>query len=136
MTVNLNFASILERARAGAKKGVVAATEMVATEAVSLIRDTPKTGRIYRRRGVEHQASAPGEPPASDTGRLVGSIRMDFTRIEELTGVVNARAGYAAHLEYGTSRMAPRPFMRPALANKKEAVESEIRGAITAALKG
>ena len=34
----------------------------------------PRTGRIYRRGGVVHQASAPGEAPASDTGELRQSI--------------------------------------------------------------
>lgn len=132
MTVEWNSADIIARARAGAAKGVVAGTELVRGEAISLILDTPKTGRIYRRRGVEHRASAPGEPPASDTGRLVNSIKSDFGKLEsQLTGTVVAGTSYAAYLEFGTSRMEPRPFMRPALANKK----SEVEGVITAAVR-
>jgi len=39
-----------------------------------------------------------------------------------LTGFVNAGTKYARFLEYGTRKMAPRPFMRPAMANKRKQV--------------
>lgn len=71
------------------------------------------TGRRYPRGKKTHQASAPGEPPAVDTGQLRASIR------REKAGLFTWRVGtgleHAPHLEYGTSKMAPRPFMRPAL---------------------
>lgn len=135
MTVEWRGAELLARARQGAQRGVVAATEAVHSEAVGLILDTPKTGRIYRRRSVEHQASAPGEPPASDTGRLVNSIRTEYDAAA-LQGTVIASTEYAAALEYGTRRMAARPYMRPALANKRGEVESLITRAVRSALGG
>ena len=75
----------------------------------------PKTGRIYKRgkRGRTHQASAPGEPPANDTGRLASSLRAEVST-EALTASLIAGTTYAIHLEYGTTKMAARPFMRPA----------------------
>lgn len=133
MAVNLNTASVLARVRQAAMRGVVRGTEMVRTEATTLILDTPKTGRIYRRRTVEHQASAPGEPPASDTGRLVASIRTDYDT-SELVGRVTASTEYAAALEYGTARMAPRPFMRPALANKRQEIEEIVAAEVARVL--
>ena len=33
-----------------------------------------KTGRIYKRGKITHRASAPGEPPANDTGFLAQNI--------------------------------------------------------------
>ena len=70
------------------------------------IQQGPKTGRIYKRRSITHQASAPGEAPASDIGALMGSIYHE--REGRASAVVGSRLAYAAYVEYGTSRMAPR----------------------------
>lgn len=135
MTVKWNGPSIAALARQGAARGVVSATEIVRSEAISLILDGPKTGRVYRRRSVEHRASAPGEAPASDTGRLVNSIRTDFD-LGALVGKVIASTAYAAYLEYGTAKMEARPYMRPALARKRKDVEATIAAAVRSALGG
>lgn len=126
---------VADQVRAGAKVGVLAATEEVRNEVLRLILNTPKTGRISKRRGVTHQASAPGEPPASDTGRLVGSIRTEYDA-EGLQGTVVASTNYAFKLEFGTPRIAARPFMRPALANTRGAVNDLIERAVRAAILG
>ena len=67
-----------------------------------------KTGRIYDKTNPNrtHQASAPGEAPATDTGRLVGSIYFD---IDPKSATVGSRLAYAAHLEFGTRKMKARP---------------------------
>ncbi len=70
----------------------------------------PGLGRVYGRRG--HRASAPGQPPASDTGRLLSSIR--FGQPSPLTATVGSDLVYAKYLEYGTRHMAARPFFGPA----------------------
>lgn len=71
--------------------------------------------RSLRALGV-HRASAPGQPPAVDTGHLRRSIQVDVSRLREANP--RARAGtnvkYAAGLEYGMRRVAKRPYMRPA----------------------
>lgn len=106
--------------RAAIMRGVVRATEAVREEAISLILNTPKTGRVYQRGSVTHQASAPGEPPASDTGELVNSIKTEYDEAK-LSGTVVVRSPHGPHLEYGTRNMEPRPFLRPALANRRKA---------------
>lgn len=59
------------------------------------------------------EASAPGSPPAVQSGNLKNSI----VAVPEgpMTWIVGVGAGaeYGIHLEYGTSRMAARPFMLP-----------------------
>jgi HK97 gp10 family phage protein len=96
-------------------RAIIRGTEQVRNTAISLILNTPKTGRVYVRGGVEHQASAPGEAPASDTGDLTNKIttNYDFT---ELSGTVTSNSVHGLMLEYGTKNMEPRPYLRPALA--------------------
>src|SRR5690554_3686336 len=65
-----------------------------------------------------HVASAPGQPPNTDTGRLAGSIRA--VNSDKPTAHVEALADYAVHLEFGTRNMAARPFMTPAVEAERE----------------
>jgi HK97 gp10 family phage protein len=83
-----------------------------------------KKGRNLRARGL-HRASAPGYPPAVDTNRLraswiisLGSWKYGYAKInaEPTRRVLNygSTLFYAPLLEYGTSRMKQRPYLRPA----------------------
>lgn len=66
--------------------------------------------------GTTHVPSSPGQPPAVDTGRLRASITHEVGRDSGgLVAKVGTNVTYAAHLELGTSKMAARPFLRPAL---------------------
>jgi hypothetical protein len=117
---------VLEATKAGA--------QMVLNDAnVSIARGT-KSGRTYRRRGIEHQASAPGEPPATDTGALIASGRADAV-VDGATveAVVDYRAPYAVHLEYGTRKMLPRPFLNPAIERNRARIGALIARAIATA---
>lgn len=84
-----------------------------------MIRNGPRTGRVYTFRGRKHQASAPGEVPANRTGRLAKSVRYEATGHHTL--VFGEDAEYAGYLEDGTHnrdgslRMAPRPHLRVAV---------------------
>jgi len=66
-----------------------------------------RSGRVYKYRGREYIASAPGEPPANRSGRLANSFGYK-ARQQEL--VVYTDAEYAAYLEDGTRNMSPRPY--------------------------
>jgi phage gpG-like protein len=70
------------------------------------------SGRIYEKSNPQrtHQASAPGQPPMTDTGALVRSIKVDFLPGSAMVG---SPLAYAAYLEYGTRKMAPRPLWLP-----------------------
>jgi HK97 gp10 family phage protein len=66
-----------------------------------------KSGRRYG----SHVASAPGEAPAVDLGALINSIQ---TAMDGTKGQVYTNMLYAVYLEFGTRKMAPRPFFTPA----------------------
>lgn len=59
----------------------------------------PASGRTYEKYSPRrtHTASAPGQPPMSDTGRLVNSI--EFDKIGDLTATVGSKLAYATYLE-------------------------------------
>ena len=104
------------------------------------------TGRVYVKKSVRHRASAPGQPPAVDLGRLRGSITwrsstgLDGSVAEppakpedaigtpasivpgEITVVVGTNVEYAADLELGTPKIKPRSFLRPALENNRKQI--------------
>jgi HK97 gp10 family phage protein len=83
---------------------------------------TPQVVAVYRSEGKEnlsefHQASAPGEAPATDTGTLVSSIesKVEVGWLDIASAVVWTEKPYAKWLEFGTTRMEPRPFFTPAV---------------------
>lgn len=84
---------------------VYAIADVVRVEAVSSITE----GSIS---GPGHIPSRPGEPPKADTRQLDTNIIVQ--RTGEFTAQVVSRAPYSAPLEFGTSKMLERPFMRPA----------------------
>lgn len=77
------------------------------------IQGPPKTGRKYQRGTVVHQASAPGQAPATDTGFLVSSIYNEDRGY--LSKAIGSRLPYAFYLEFGTRKNAPRPSWVPAV---------------------
>jgi phage gpG-like protein len=95
--------------------------------AVSGIQRGPKTGARYRRGGVVHQASAPGQYPASDTGRLASNVRFELPTPSNMTGRVGTNIAYGPYLEFGTSRMAARPWLLPSFERAKIGVERELK---------
>lgn len=89
--------------------------ENVGLRTKQLITEGPKTGRVYRIRGADHQASAPGEAPANRTGRLVRSYDYNVHGFHQME--VGEDAPSAGWLEDGTKnangsvKMAPRPHL-------------------------
>ena len=58
--------------------------------------------------------SAPGDPPGVDTGALRASMKAEKGD-QDMTAIVYAGVEYAPYLEFGTERMAARPFFTPVL---------------------
>lgn len=91
---------------------------------VKSIASGAKSGNTYTRNGMSHQSSAPGQPPANDTGNLVESIKVEKKKD---FSIVKIDADYAGYLEYGTSKMRPRPFILPAITKIKKALMSKLK---------
>ncbi len=70
--------------------------------------------------------SAPGGPPADPTGGLAASISV--TQEGDASRIAVA-VPYAVDLEYGTRTMAPRPFLRSAVAATAETARDRLRAA-------
>lgn len=93
-----------------------------------------RSGRTYRRRSVTHQSSAPGEFPKTDTGQLVSSL---FFRVgaDKLSAVWGTALAYGKYLEFGTSTMLSRPWMRPTFQAKREEITRDVAREVQAALE-
>lgn len=108
------------------------ARKLVADTALGILSDVreamaeSKSGREYKRnkQGRPHIASAPGEAPAKDTSTLVNNINVE---LDGLTATVGTNVEYAMHLEFGTTRMEPRPFFGPAFEKAKPEFEQGLK---------
>ena len=86
---------------------------------------TAKSGRIYRFRGTEYQASAPGETVASRSGetyrgigyRAYGWYKMEF----------GYRSPYSRYFEAGTRYMAKRPGLQNAVDKRQMDIHVKLR---------
>lgn len=108
-----------QRVRAGAE---------VVTQEVRALLDEPGLGEQHP--GEPRPASLPGDPPTSQTGDLARSQTTRGPRIRP-TDVVAASGSdeiKAFWLQIGTSRIAPRPYMRRALLASKSGVLAAMAG--------
>ena len=95
-----------------------------------------KVVAIYKSNGPAnlspyHRASAPGESPATDTGTLANSIE---SKRYGLVAVVWTEKKYAKWLEFGTRKIAPRPFFTPAVEQNREKYPTELGNAVVEAI--
>lgn len=80
----------------------------------SLLESNPVAAHLMQV-GLQVETTAKRLCPV-DTGRLRSSINTQIgTDADGLLAVIGTDVEYAPHVEYGTSRMAPRSFLRAAL---------------------
>ena len=81
--------------------------------------------RRGRKRWKPHTASAPGAFPARDTGELIQHL---LTEVSGEGGKTIGRFGtdrkYGPMLEFGTKKMAARPWLRPSFERKQKDIEA------------
>lgn len=92
------------------------AADKMAKEMKKSILSGAKSGRQYYINGARHTSSAPGQAPANVTGDLVRSIEVSKSNNK---ATVSISKDYAVFLEFGTSKMRPRPFILPAFLKTK-----------------
>jgi hypothetical protein len=83
--------------------------------------------------GAGHVVSRPGEPPNQDTGFLVAGFIVE--QPAPLRVLVANDIPYAVDLEFGTSKMAERPFFRPATKAKRKRVTELVTKAVNIATR-
>jgi HK97 gp10 family phage protein len=114
MTVRIvwNGSERLKEIDGSIEKSMLVVAKMVETAAKKKVSEKGK-GRVYRKYNPKrtHQASGEGDPPATDTGYLKSNI---VGTAKGKTAIIESRAKYSFWLEFGTSRMAARPFLWPA----------------------
>ena len=128
------FRQMPVQVKAGLNVGLIASALIVQNAARGLVQKSPRSGRTYKRRGVQRRASAPGEPPATDTGTLVRNIVAD-PQPDNNEIAVHVPVEYAGFLEFGTRFMKPRPFLRRALSESVDKILAVIKQSIVARLK-
>jgi phage gpG-like protein len=89
-------------------------------------------GQVYEKYNPRrtHTASAPGSYPASDTGRLASSVKMLASG--PMAYEVGTNVNYGPMLEFGTAKMAARPWLFPSFEKAKVGVERELRARLEA----
>jgi HK97 gp10 family phage protein len=83
--------------------------------------------------GEKHIRSKPGEAPNNEFGDLVRGI--EAARYGPLRARVTSNAPHATPLEFGTSKMAARPYMVPARNKNKKEVRALVSKALQVAVK-
>ena len=117
-----DFQRMLERqakqAEADSRKFVTMASAEVERTAKTIMRDSPTNPDVsYGKK--HHHPSYAGNPPAPDTGTLMRSITHSVTvKNGEVIGEIGSiihDSDYPRFLEYGTSKMKPRPWLSASL---------------------
>lgn len=101
-------------------KALAKSCALVQSTAITSMRDTvidPNKSYYTHNKSVPHHPSMAGNPPAVDTGTLRRSItyKVDEKEMVGYVGSTMLNPPYGDYLEYGTSRMKPRKWLRPAL---------------------
>lgn len=132
------FQELEKEMKAGQIKAVQDSTFLLHKTAVELIQDNssgiPQVRYSNgRRRNV--LASKPGDPPNTDTGRLVQSVKFDFQK-GGLVGRVGSNLKYSAWLEFGTKDMRARPWLSTAVRIVSKEVAEIFAKAVRGVLRG
>lgn len=95
--------------------------------AITSMQLSPPTGRTYRRRSVVHTASSEGGPPRIDTGTLIANITVQKEGLMSYTVGSRKDAPHGFWLEFGTSKMAPRPWLQPAAEETRRTLIQDLK---------
>lgn len=86
------------------------------------------TGKVYKRKGKVHVASAPGKPPVIWHGDLHGSIFFIVTETGNIflmhVGTGGKIGEYGKCLEFGTENMEARPWLGVTLEQSRDMIKS------------
>ena len=147
-------AEIRSRLQLSQLQAVTAAAIVVHKAAIDVLASgSPGRGHEYNSRGskggkggarVKHRASAPGDPPATDTGRLRKSIAWSIEKGGPVSARVGSTVNYAKYLDpaaqesspAGKGVVLPRPFLSRALNSSRDQVRRVIAEQLEKGMKG
>ena len=131
-------ASIEAQGRVG--MAVLKTAVSLRTDVIRRVQNGPASGRTYELTNPRrtHTASARGEAPATDQGRLVQSIT--FNKTGAMSATVGSAAVYAAALEFGHNYgggrvIEPRPYFTPAIEAIRDTYIKDVEAALSEAFK-
>lgn len=103
-----NQTAVVRAAFELAARRAIVATQDAFLQEIEQAMDEPKSGRIYGT----HQASAPGEAPARDTGDYLSATDKSTIDVsgDVVQGAVFTNAPQARRLELGDEHVAARPM--------------------------
>jgi hypothetical protein len=127
--------SRLERTTHAVEQANVLVLNRVAERTIERIEEgmaaSPATGRTYTKsnpRRIHTASSASGKAyPRHDTRELIASLEIDHAVAGSLYSRVGTNLPHAEDLEYGTSKMAPRPFLWRSYRSAIRTVAKELR---------
>lgn len=120
----------------GLKRQIALAALLVQSEAIKSISRGSRSGVIYKRGGKTAQRSAPGEFPKTDRGRLVASIkREEQAGSQGLIQRVGTNLRYGRFLEFGTLKIAARPWLARTLKLNTKTISEKITRELKLVLK-
>ena len=123
-----NIEALKSKAEAETARAVRATAQAIRNDAIISVKSHLSAGNVYTRGTVKHVASKPGSPPNQDRGTLTRNIRV--TMNDDLTADISSNAPYSAALEFGTSNMAARRFMTPAVEGQRVKHKERLQKAI------
>jgi hypothetical protein len=92
---------------------------------VSAMKNTQRATWFYKatKDGKKHKPSAPGYPPANNTGELSRSYNFDVGNMQLEIG---SKAKYSKFLEDGTTNMEARPVLDPTVEAYKDGIFEDL----------
>ena len=100
------------------EKRLVMSGNILRNKIIESMQNTTMANYFYRsgkNKNIKHFPSAPGNPPAINTGELIAHIIYDVSNWQLRVGIAGGGA-YGLYLEKGTEdgRLKPRPWLHPA----------------------
>jgi hypothetical protein len=104
------------------------------------IKDPPKTGRVYSIRGRRHRASAPGEYPATFSGRLARELGFEVVGLRMRVGSSTPYSRFLQQTDGPTknasfTKIAPRPFLTNSHKTNAPSFQPIMRDRLLAAMR-
>lgn len=110
-------------------KAISLCCEQVRSTILDDMARTPRNNSVgYRSGNTIHHPSFPGNAPAPDTGNLRNSIHYTVeVENEQTIGRIGTDVEYGKRLEFGDSKVAPRPWLYPAMNKNNNFIKSKMQ---------